>query len=107
MAEEIWDSFARLNAAERFKAQSAEMGAAVTEAIVKAAAVGTGEGQESLAAGYAADAAPAAGARTPGMRVLDVACGSGEPSISIAALLQGTGQVVGLDLAETPLEVGI
>jgi SAM-dependent methyltransferase len=81
MAEQIWDSFARLNAGERFKAQSAEMGAAVTEAIVEAAAV------------------------TPNMRVLDLACGSGEPSISIAALLQGTGQVVGLDMAAAPLEV--
>ncbi len=38
-------------------------------------------------------------------RVLDVACGSGEPSISIAALLKGTGQVVGIDMAEAPLEV--
>ena len=37
MAEQIWDSFARLNAGERFKRQSAEMGAAATEAIVEAA----------------------------------------------------------------------
>ena len=37
MAEQIWDSFARLNAGERFKAQSAEMGAAVTAAVVEAA----------------------------------------------------------------------
>ncbi len=81
MAEQAWDSFARLNAGERFKAQSAEMGAAVTEAIVEAAAV------------------------RPGMRVLDVACGSGEPAISIAALMNGTGQVTGLDLAAAPLEV--
>jgi SAM-dependent methyltransferase len=81
MAEQVWDSFARLNAGERFKAQSAEMGAAVTEAVVEAAAV------------------------RPSMRVLDVACGSGEPSISMAELLKGTGQVVGLDMAETPLEV--
>ena len=39
MAEQIWNSFARLNAAERFRAQSAEMGAAVTEAVVAAANV--------------------------------------------------------------------
>jgi ubiquinone/menaquinone biosynthesis C-methylase UbiE len=84
MAEQAWDSFARLNAGERFKKQSAEMGAAVTEAIVEEADV----------------AAPSAG-----MRVLDVACGSGEPSISIAALLKGTGQVVGVDMAGAPLEV--
>jgi ubiquinone/menaquinone biosynthesis C-methylase UbiE len=81
MAEQVWDSFARLNAGERFKKQSAEMGTAVTEAIVEAAAV------------------------VPGLKVLDVACGSGEPSISIAALLKGTGQVVGLDMASAPLEV--
>ncbi len=72
MAEQIWDSFARLNAGERFKAQSAEMGAAVTEAIVEAADV--------------------AFQAAPGMRVLDVACGSGEPSISIAALLKERGR---------------
>ena len=81
MAEQIWDSFARLNAGERFKRQSAEMGSAVTEAIVEAAAV------------------------EPGFRVLDIACGAGEPSISIAALLKGTGQVVGVDMAAGPLEV--
>jgi len=81
MAEQIWDSFARLNAGERFKAQSAEMGAAVTEAIVAACEVGEG------------------------MRVLDVACGAGEPSISIAALMKGTGKVVGVDMAGAPLDV--
>jgi SAM-dependent methyltransferase len=81
MAEQIWDSFARLNAGERFKKQSAEMGAAVTAAIVEEAQV------------------------QPAMHVLDVACGSGEPSTSIAALLKGTGQVIGADMAEAPLEV--
>jgi SAM-dependent methyltransferase len=85
MAEQVWDSFARLNAGERFKAQSAEMGTAVTMAIVEAANVA-----------FQAE---------PGMRVLDVACGSGEPSISIAALLKGTGQVIGIDMAAAPLEV--
>jgi SAM-dependent methyltransferase len=86
MAEQVWDSFARLNAGERFKRQSAEMGAAVTAAIVEEAHV-------------------AARPSSEGMRVLDVACGSGEPSISIAALLKGTGQVVGVDMAGAPLEV--
>lgn len=81
MTDQLWDSFARLNAGERFKAQSAEMGAAVTEAIVEAASV------------------------APGMCVLDLACGSGEPSISIAALLQGAGHVTGVDMAAAPLEV--
>jgi len=81
MAEQVWDSFARLNAGERFKKQSAEMGSAVTEAIVEAAQI------------------------VPGLRALDIACGSGEPSISIATLLKGTGQVVGVDMAAAPLEV--
>jgi ubiquinone/menaquinone biosynthesis C-methylase UbiE len=85
MAEQNWDSFARLNAGERFKKQSAEMGAAVTRAIVEAASV--------------------AFQPEPRLRVLDVACGSGEPSISIAALLKGTGQVIGMDMAAAPLEV--
>lgn len=81
MAEQIWDSFARLNAGERFKRQSAEMGSAVTEAIVEEARVESG------------------------MNVLDVACGSGEPSISIAALLGNAGEVVGVDMAAEPLKV--
>jgi len=37
--------------------------------------------------------------------VLDVACGSGEPSISLAALLAGTGEVIGVDMAAEPLKV--
>jgi ubiquinone/menaquinone biosynthesis C-methylase UbiE len=81
MAEQAWDSFARLNAGDRFKAKSAEMGAATTAALVEETQV------------------------APGMRVLDLACGSGEPSISIAALLKGTGRVVGVDFAAAPLEV--
>jgi len=81
LAEQAWDSFARLNAGDRFKAKSAEMGAATTAALVEETQV------------------------APGMRVLDLACGSGEPSISIAALLKGTGQVVGVDFATAPLEV--
>lgn len=105
MAEQVWDSFARLNAGDRFKKQSAEMGSAATEAIVEAARVGlpTGTGQR-MALGpqalAATDAAP-----TVGVRALDVACGPGEPSISIATLLKGTGQVVGVDVAAAPLEV--
>lgn len=83
MPEQIWDSFARVNAAERFKAQSAEMGMAATEAVVEAAQI------------------PA----HSGMHVLDAACGSGEPSISIATRLDGTGKVIGLDMASAPLEV--
>jgi ubiquinone/menaquinone biosynthesis C-methylase UbiE len=58
------------------------MGSAVTEAIVEAARI------------------------SPGLRVLDVACGSGEPSISMAVRLKGTGgEVTGMDMAGAPLEV--
>lgn len=41
----------------------------------------------------------------PGMRVLDLACGTGEPAISLAALLAGTGEVIGLDLSPAPLKI--
>ena len=41
----------------------------------------------------------------PGMRVLDVACGTGEPGISLAALLAGTGEVVGVDISPAPLKI--
>jgi ubiquinone/menaquinone biosynthesis C-methylase UbiE len=81
MAEQIWDSFARINAGERFRAQSAEMGAAVTEAVVEAAHI------------------------VPGLRVLDIACGSGEPAISISTQLRDSGTVTALDQAAAPLEV--
>jgi SAM-dependent methyltransferase len=111
MAEQNWDSFARLNAGERFKAQSAEMGAAVTRAIVEAADVAA----NVFAPGAAANVGSGTGAADtgtnvseqpgPGFRVLDLACGSGEPSISLAALLKGTGQVIGMDMAAAPLEV--
>ncbi len=81
MAEQIWNDFARLNAGERFRRQSAEMGTDVTRAIVAAAHI------------------------APGMRVLDVACGAGEPAISLAELLRDTGEVTGVDMAAGPLEV--
>ncbi len=95
MAELPWDSFARRTAGERFRMQSAEMGADATQAIVEAARI------------------------VPGLRVLDLACGSGEPAISIAELLRpstpkagglGTplresGSVVGMDMAGAALEV--
>jgi SAM-dependent methyltransferase len=41
----------------------------------------------------------------PGMRVLDVACGTGEPAISLALLLQGTGLVLGVDISSQPLRL--
>ena len=42
----------------------------------------------------------------PNMRVLDVACGTGEPAISIATQLNGTGEVVAADISESPLKIG-
>lgn len=57
------------------------MGSGMTEAIVAAANVKSGQ------------------------RVLDIACGTGEPAISIATLLQGNGEVVGVDISPAPLEI--
>ena len=81
MAEQMWNDFARLNAGERFRRQSAEMGADATKTLVEAAQIVTG------------------------MRVLDVACGAGEPAISLAELLRERGEVTGVDMAAGPLEV--
>ncbi|HLH09947.1 MAG TPA: methyltransferase domain-containing protein [Terriglobales bacterium] len=76
-----WNSFARKQAHERFRKQSAIMGSELTRLIVRQADV------------------------HPNMQVLDVACGSGEPAISIAAQMNGTGQVVGTDISTEPLAV--
>jgi ubiquinone/menaquinone biosynthesis C-methylase UbiE len=76
-----WDNHSRAQASRQWRKQSAMMGQNVTDAIVAAAQV------------------------THGMRVLDVACGSGEPAISIATLLNGTGEVIGVDLSAGALEI--
>src|ERR1700741_7755 len=76
-----WDSFARAHAAQQWRRQSAAMGRHMTEAIVAEAKV------------------------EPGMRVLDVACGTGEPAISLALLLKGTGLVLGSDISSQPLKM--
>jgi ubiquinone/menaquinone biosynthesis C-methylase UbiE len=81
VTESKWDSYARVNAGERYRAQSSAIGSQVTRAIVDEARI------------------------EPGLRVLDVACGSGEPSISIAALMRDSGHVVGIDLAASSLQV--
>jgi ubiquinone/menaquinone biosynthesis C-methylase UbiE len=39
-----------------------------------------------------------------GMNVLDLGCGTGKGSLDVAAMLAGTGQVVGLDLSENMIE---
>lgn len=75
-----WNSFGRANASQKWRRQSAAMGSDMTTAIVEAAQAG------------------------PGMRVLDLACGTGEPAISLAALV-GSGEVVGVDLSPEPLKI--
>jgi SAM-dependent methyltransferase len=75
-----WNSFGRATASQKWRRQSAAMGSDMTRAIVEAAQV------------------------APGMRVLDLACGTGEPAISLAALV-GSGEVVGVDLSPEPLKI--
>ena len=70
-----WDASYRLVAAEKWKAKSAAMGRAVTEALV--------EYSHPL----------------PGMKVLDLASGTGEPAISLAARVGPEGHVTALDLS--------
>ena len=41
----------------------------------------------------------------PGMRVLDLACGSGHPALNVARLVQPGGSVVATDLVEEMVEV--
>lgn len=80
-AEPNWNSFARLSAGERWRVASARMGRCATDALVADAKVESG------------------------MSVLDVASGSGEPAISIASLLNGTGKVVATDVSAEPLKI--
>jgi ubiquinone/menaquinone biosynthesis C-methylase UbiE len=68
-----WGSQYRLVASEKWKAKSAFMGRAVTEGLVE----------------YARP--------EPGMRVLDLASGTGEPAISLAARVGSEGHVTALD----------
>ena len=76
-----WGSQYRLIAADKWKAKSAAMGRAVTEALVE----------------YAQP--------RPGMQVLDLASGTGEPAISLAMRVGTHGQVTALDLSADLLEV--
>jgi len=82
MSSTDWNSFARTNASDRWRRQSAMMGAPLTELIVEEAHIELG------------------------MRVLDIASGTGEPAISIATLLAGTGKVTATDISPEPLKVG-
>jgi len=76
-----WGSQHRLAASEKWLAKSAAMGRPVTDAFVE----------------YAQP--------RPGMEVLDVARGTGEPAISLAASLGGQGAVTALDLSAELLAV--
>jgi len=79
--EPEWGSQYRLIATDKWKAKSAAMGKAVTEALVD----------------YAQP--------RPGMRVLDLASGTGEPAISIAMRVAAQGHVTALDLSADLLEI--
>ena len=75
-----WGSSFRLMAAEKWKAKSAVLGSAVTEALV------------------------AYSCPTPGMRVLDLACGTGEPGISLAERVP-QGSVTAVDQGSELLDI--
>lgn len=76
-----WGASYRLVASERWKAKSAAMGRALTEALVEC------------------------GAPKPGMKVLDLASGTGEPAITLAARVAPQGHVTALDLSAELLEI--
>ncbi len=76
-----WGTQYRLVAAEKWKTKSAAMGQSVTDALVE----------------YAQPA--------PGMQVLDLASGSGEPAISLASRVGRHGHVTALDLSADLLEI--
>ncbi len=80
-AEPAWGNQFRLVAAEKWKAKSAAMGQPVTDALVE----------------YAQP--------KPGMQVLDLASGTGEPAISLAVRVGAEGHVTALDMSAELLEV--
>jgi SAM-dependent methyltransferase len=80
-SEPSWGSQYRLVASEKWKAKSAAMGKPVTQALVE----------------YAHPA--------PGVKVLDLASGTGEPAISLAHRVGGDGHVTALDLSAELLEI--
>lgn len=76
-----WDSSYRLVAAEKWKAKSAALGNAVTEALVE----------------YSRP--------MPGMLVLDLASGTGEPGISLAQRVGPRGSVTAVDQSSELLDI--
>ena len=80
-AEPGWGESYRLVASEKWKAKSAAMGKAVTDALVE----------------YARP--------RPGMQVLDLASGTGEPAITLATRVGPQGHVTALDFSADLLEI--
>jgi SAM-dependent methyltransferase len=76
-----WGASYRLIAAEKWKAKSAAMGRGVTEALVECAAP------------------------LPGMKVLDLATGTGELAITLASKVGPQGHVTAVDLSAELLEI--
>lgn len=76
-----WADHARVQASQKWERPSAEMGKHVTNALVE----------------YASP--------QPGQRVLDVACGSGAPSLQVARRVGADGSVVATDLNDEPLKI--
>jgi SAM-dependent methyltransferase len=76
-----WGNQYRLVASEKWKAKSPAMGQPATDALVE----------------YAQPA--------PGMQVLDLASGTGEPAISLASRVGAHGHVTALDLSADLLEI--
>ena len=79
--EPSWGAQYRLVASEKWKDKSAAMGKDVTDALVE----------------YARP--------MPGMRVLDLASGTGEPAISLGVRVGEQGQITALDLSAELLEI--
>jgi SAM-dependent methyltransferase len=80
-AERDWGNQYRLVASEKWKAKSAAMGQPVTQALVD----------------YARP--------EPGMRVIDIASGTGEPAITLATRVGAQGHVTAVDLSTDLLEI--
>jgi SAM-dependent methyltransferase len=76
-----WGASYRLIAADKWKAQSAAMGRAATDALVEYCRA------------------------EPGMQVLDLAAGTGEPGISLAHRVGATGHVTALDQSQELLDI--
>jgi SAM-dependent methyltransferase len=80
-AKPDWGNQYRLVASEKWKAKSAAMGQPVTDALVEYAQL------------------------RPGMEVLDLASGTGEPAISLASRVGANGHVTALDLSADLLKI--